>query len=87
MNNEYRFRLGSLLFSTGNFKNAEFGTYKLAMHNGIMPVVVIYCLNGDVLVFNTYDLDRTRAMAEELNERLGDRHVVSIGSMPVACCV
>ena len=78
---------GTPKFSTGNFKNAEFGTYKLAMHNGIMPVVVIYCLNGDVVVFNTDDPDRTRTMAEELNERLGDRHVASTCSVPVACCI
>ena len=57
-------------FSTGNFKNAEFGKYKLAIHKGVMPVVVIYCLNGDVVVFNTNDPDCTRAMAEELNGHL-----------------
>ncbi len=56
--------------SAGSFRNAEFGTYSLAVHNGPGPVIVVHCNGGGVLVFDAGGADATRAMFEDLQGRI-----------------
>lgn len=56
--------------STGNFHNDEFGTYKLAIHNGMRPVIVVHCTDGNVVVFDAGSPDGTRTMFEDLQSRI-----------------
>ncbi len=56
--------------STGNFHNDEFGNYKLAIHNGMRPVIVVHCTDGGVVVFDAGSPDGTRTMFEDLQNRI-----------------
>lgn len=62
---------GGLKVATGNFRNDEFGTYKLAMHSGMRPVIVVHCTDSSVVVFDAGSPDGTRAMFEDLQSRIG----------------
>lgn len=56
--------------STGNFHNEEFGNYKLAIHSGMRPVIVVHCTDGGVVVFDAGSPDGTRTMFEDLQSRI-----------------
>ena len=62
---------GGLKVATGNFRNDEFGTYKLAIHSGMRPVIVVHCTDSSVVVFDAGSPDGTRAMFEDLQSRIG----------------
>ena len=64
-------RVGGLKVATGNFRNDEFGTYKLAIHSGMRPVIVVHCTDSSVVVFDAGSPDGTRAMFEDLQSRIG----------------
>ena len=57
--------------ATGNFRNDEFGMYKLAIHSGMRPVIVVHCTDSSVVVFDAGSPDGTRAMFEDLQSRIG----------------
>lgn len=61
---------GGLKVATGNFRNDEFGTYKLAIHTGMRPVIVVHCTDSSVVVFDAGSPDGTRAMFEDLQSRI-----------------
>ena len=68
--------MGNPKFSTGNFKNGEFGKYRLAIHNDVKECIVIHTTDM-VVVFNMSDGESTASMYRELLDRIVDRTVGS----------
>lgn len=59
-----------LKVATGTFRNDEFGKYKLAIHSGMRPVIVVHCTDNSVLVFDAGSPVDTHAMFEDLQSRI-----------------
>lgn len=73
---------GGLNVSTGSFRNDEFGTYKLAIHSGMRPVIVVHCTDSSVVVFDAGSPDGTRAMFEDLQSRISHIGLQAPGFQP-----
>ena len=56
--------------SSGDYKNSEFGKYKLAIHNSTGVFIIIEKTNGDHVVFNCGSVDETHKMYEDIMDRL-----------------
>lgn len=55
--------------SSGNFRNDEFGSYKLAVHNDVHSFIVVHRTDGSVVVFNLENEESTESFFEELSDR------------------
>lgn len=60
---------GGTEVSSGNFKNGEFGTYKLASYNSIPGHIVVHYSSG-VLAFNLDSEEKTVQMYEDIQAAL-----------------
>lgn len=61
---------GGLDVSSGNFRNDEFGRYRLAVHNDTSPCIVLHLTDGGVVVFNLDGDEATRTFYAELSDRV-----------------
>ncbi|MDR0335255.1 MAG: DUF3784 domain-containing protein [Methanomassiliicoccaceae archaeon] len=61
---------GGMNISSGTFRNAEFGSYDLAVNNGVDAFIVVTPSSGKVLVFNSGSVERTLDLYDELSGRL-----------------
>ncbi len=74
---------GGTDISSGNFRNDEFGKYKLAIHNSVDLCIVIHKASGKVVVFNLPDRESTETFYNDILERLdGQPDSVSMASKP-----
>lgn len=55
--------------SSGNFRNDEFGGYRLAVHNDVHSFIVVHRTDGSVVVFNLENEESTESFFEELSDR------------------
>lgn len=55
--------------SSGNFRNDEFGSYRLAVHNDVHSFIVVHRTDGSVVVFNLENEESTESFFEELSDR------------------
>ena len=69
--------LGNSKVLTGNFRNDEFGKYRLAVWKDVNGCIVVHT-TGKTVVFNLGSMDATRAIYEDLMERIDDASMVSI---------
>ena len=69
--------LGNSKVLTGNFRNDEFGKYRLAVWKDVNGCIVVHT-TGKTVVFNLESMDTTRAIYEDLLERIDDASMVSI---------
>ena len=56
--------------SSGNFRNDEFGSYRLAVHNEVHSFIVVHRTDGSVVVFNLENEESTESFFEELSDRM-----------------
>lgn len=56
--------------SSGNFRNDEFGSYRLAVHNDVHSFIVVHRTDGSVVVFNLENEESTESFFEELSDRM-----------------
>lgn len=61
---------GGLDISSGNFRNDEFGRYRLAVHNDTSSCIVLHLNGGGTVVFNLDGEDATRTFYGELSDRV-----------------
>ena len=66
---------GGMDISSGNFRNDEFGDYRLAIHNGVGLCIVVHATDGDVVVFNLADREYTESFYHDLLDRLGTQPI------------
>ena len=56
--------------SSGNFRNDEFGSYGLAVHNDVHSFIIVHRTDGSVVVFNLENKESTESFFEELSDRM-----------------
>lgn len=56
--------------SSGNFRNDEFGSYRLAVHNDVHSFIIVHRTDGSVVVFNLENEESTESFFEELSDRM-----------------
>lgn len=56
--------------SSGNFRNDEFGSYGLAVHNDVHSFIIVHRTDGSVVVFNLENEESTESFFEELSDRM-----------------
>lgn len=77
--------LGNSKVLTGNFENDEFDRYRLAVYRSTDMCVVIHKTSGTV-VFNLADDDRTRAVFEELQNKVGAQNPGTVSATGLHAC-
>ena len=76
---EYGDRIGGLgngKVLTGNFRNDEFGKYRLAVWRAVEECIVVHT-TGKTVVFNLEDGETTRMFYNDLSDRLNGPSIVS----------
>ena len=79
---------GGLDISSGNFRNDEFGSYRLAVHNDVHSFIVVHRVDGSVVVFNLENEESTESFFEKLSDRMDYASMSTIGlglHAPVYC--
>ena len=74
--------------SSGNFRNDEFGSYRLAVYNDVHSFIVVHRTDGSVVVFNLENEESTESFFEELSDRMDytGAPIVSLGRhAPIYC--
>ena len=71
--------------SSGNFRNDEFGSYRLAVHNDVHSFIVVHRTDGSVVVFNLENEESTESFFEELSVMVDDTPAVNLVDHPSAC--
>ena len=74
--------------SSGNFRNDEFGSYRLAVHNDVHSFIVVHRTDGSVVVFNLENEEFTESFFEELSDRMGYAGAPTVGPgrhAPICC--
>ena len=73
--------------SSGNFRNDEFGKYRLAVHNDVHSFIVVHRTDRSVVVFNLGSEQSTESFFEELSAMVGGASTPSadLGRHPSAC--
>ena len=65
--------------SSGNFRNDEFGNYRLAVHNDVHSFIVVHRVDGSVVVFNLENEESTESFFEKLSDRMDYASMSTIG--------
>lgn len=65
--------------SSGNFRNDEFGNYRLAVHNDVHSFIVVHRVDGSVVVFNLENEESTESFFEKLSDRMDYASISTIG--------
>lgn len=63
---------GGSEISSGNFRNSEFGNYRLAVHNDVGSFIVVHRNDGDVVAFNLNSVESTESFFADLSKRIDD---------------
>lgn len=71
--------------SSGNFRNDEFGSYRLAVHNGVHSFIIVHRTDGSVVVFNLGNEESTESFFEELSVMVDGTPAVNLVDHPSAC--
>lgn len=69
---------GSSDISSGNFRNDEFGSYRLAVHNEVHSFIVVHRTDGSVVVFNLDSRGSTESFFVELSVMVDGMHTPTI---------
>ena len=77
---------GGTDISSGNFRNDEFGSYRLAIHNGVGLCIVVHLVDGDVVVFNMDSEESTRTFYADLVDALDGGVTPMTLWMPTGTC-
>lgn len=64
--------------SSGNFRNDEFGSYRLAVHNEVHSFIVLHRTDGSVVVFNLDSRGSTESFFVELSVMVDGMHTPTI---------
>ena len=64
--------------SSGNFRNDEFGSYRLAVHNEVHSFIVVHRTDGSVVVFNLDSRESTESFFVELSVMADGVHTPTI---------
>ena len=64
--------------SSGNFRNDEFGSYRLAVHNEVHSFIVVHRTDGSVVVFNLNSRESTESFFVELSVMVDGVHTPTI---------
>ena len=64
--------------SSGNFRNDEFGSYRLAVHNEVHSFIVLHRTDGSVVVFNLDSRESTESFFVELSVMADGVHTPTI---------
>ena len=75
---------GGMDISSGNFRNDEFGDYRLAIHNDVDLCIVVHMRDGDTVVFNLGDRESTESFYQDLLDRLGTEPISTPAAHPGA---
>lgn len=68
---------GGMDVSSGSFRNDEFGSYKLAVHNSVGACIVVHHHGDRVTVFNLPDEDSTKDFYTELSKAVSGSGAVT----------
>ena len=64
--------------SSGNFRNDEFGSYRLAVHNEVHSFIVVHRTDRSVVVFNLNSRESTESFFVELSLMVDGVHTPTI---------
>lgn len=75
--------------SSGNFRNDEFGNYRLAVHNDVHSFIVVHRADGSVVVFNLENKESTESFFEKLSDRMdyASMSTIDLGRHAPAYCI
>lgn len=75
--------------SSGNFRNDEFGSYRLAVHNDVHSFIVVHRTDGSVVVFNLENEESTESFFEKLSDRMdyASAPTIGLGRHAPMCCI